>query len=525
MRMHQVVASIVTLALSASIAVAGGGTALTYQGRLLDAGEPANGLFDFEFSLWDAANGGNPIGDTQVLNNVPVADGLFTVQVDFGADAFDNADRWLEVTVNGDPLMPRQPITRAPYSIQTRGIFVDENNFVGIGTVSPSYPLHVEASTESPIYGLYTGNQGSKYGVYGRTDSSAATRGVFGFASNGNGFTIGVQGRSNSTSGTGVEGFAFASSGLNYGIRGVTNSPDGYAGYFIGRAHVSDTLFVGRENPVTSTEYFGFNAPVNSGYGGMYISTDGQGAWPFYGYAAGGNFDMWHYYDGTTGKWHLNNGGSNRLTVQSNGNVGIGTIAPEETLHVVSNGFSAIESHNTASSSVRNGVWGVSDSTSGRGVYGLATATSGVTIGVKGEAFSVSGFDFFAAGAGEDYGSSSSIRWKSNVRNIDHPLEKLSRLRGVYFNWDKEHGGHHDVGMIAEEVGEVLPEIVNYEENGIDAIGMDYSKLTPLLVEAINELHGEVQYKDSQITELQARLAALETLVDRLVVDRNRGAK
>ena len=79
--------------------------------------------------------------------------------------------------------------------------------------------------------------------------------------------------------------------------------------------------------------------------------------------------------------------------------------------------------------------------------------------------------------------------------------------------------------MIAEEVGAVLPEIVNYEENGIDANGMDYSKLTPLLVEAIKELNGEVQYKDSQIMELQARLTALEALVDRLVLDRNGGAK
>lgn len=72
-----------------------------------------------------------------------------------------------------------------------------------------------------------------------------------------------------------------------------------------------------------------------------------------------------------------------------------------------------------------------------------------------------------------------------DVRNSGRhtALDKLSRLRGAYYTWDKEHGGHHDVGMIAEEVGKVLPEIVSYEENGLDAIGMDYSKATPLLVE------------------------------------------
>ena len=151
MRMLRIVAWIVVITASAGIANAGGSTAFTYQGRLLDASEPANGLFDFEFELWDAANGGNPVGVPQVLNDVPVADGLFTVQLDFGADAFNNAARWLEVTVNGFPLMPRQPISRAPYSIQTRGIFVNQSQRVGIGTTDPQAVLHVDGPNNLPL--------------------------------------------------------------------------------------------------------------------------------------------------------------------------------------------------------------------------------------------------------------------------------------------------------------------------------------------------------------------------------------
>jgi hypothetical protein len=120
---------------------------------------------------------------------------------------------------------------------------------------------------------------------------------------------------------------------------------------------------------------------------------------------------------------------------------------------------------------------------------------------VRGHSDSVAGFDFYATGPGANYGASSSIRWKSNVEPIEEPLEKISRLRGVTYDWDAEHGGHHDIGMIAEEVGAVLPEIVQYEENGVDAIGMDYSKLTPLLVEAVNALRAE---KDAEIAKLRA---------------------
>ena len=76
-------------------------------------------------------------------------------------------------------------------------------------------------------------------------------------------------------------------------------------------------------------------------------------------------------------------------------------------------------------------------------------------------------------------------------------------IRGIFFDWDQEHGGKHDVGMIAEEVGKVLPEIVVYEENGVDAIGMDYSKITPLLVEAIKAQQKEIEL-------LKARLEKLE---------------
>jgi hypothetical protein len=136
--------------------LADAGTAFTYQGELTEGDEPASGLYDFEFSLWDAEIDGSQVGLTQVHNGVSVSNGLFTLQLDFGAEALDNSERWLQIDVDGIPLEPRQPITRTPYAIQTRGITVNEQGYVGIGTTEPEYDLHI-AGVDG-LTGLQIGN-------------------------------------------------------------------------------------------------------------------------------------------------------------------------------------------------------------------------------------------------------------------------------------------------------------------------------------------------------------------------------
>ena len=83
-----------------SIAATPLGSAFTYDGHLKQqGGGPPNAPADFEFSLWDAEAGGNQVAQTQAFNNVPVTDGHFSVQLDFGVDAFDGQNRWLEIAV------------------------------------------------------------------------------------------------------------------------------------------------------------------------------------------------------------------------------------------------------------------------------------------------------------------------------------------------------------------------------------------------------------------------------------------
>ena len=71
------------------------GSAFTYQGQLVQSGEPANGSYDFQFLLYSQESGGTPwVGNTQERTLV-VTDGIFTTELDFPAEPFTGANRWL----------------------------------------------------------------------------------------------------------------------------------------------------------------------------------------------------------------------------------------------------------------------------------------------------------------------------------------------------------------------------------------------------------------------------------------------
>lgn len=100
-------------------------TAFTYQGELLDGGAPAEGSYDFQFRLWDAAEteNGSQIGSTEMRNDVAVEAGRFTVSLDFG-DVFDGEERYLQIAVRPSgsgaaytELEPLQPLSATPYAI------------------------------------------------------------------------------------------------------------------------------------------------------------------------------------------------------------------------------------------------------------------------------------------------------------------------------------------------------------------------------------------------------------------------
>jgi hypothetical protein len=121
--------------------------------------------------------------------------------------------------------------------------------------------------------------------------------------------------------------------------------------------------------------------------------------------------------------------------------------------------------------------------------FGVGTAASGTT----GEIRATNDVTAFY---------SSDVSLKENIKNIENPLEKVNQINGVTFDWTedyiKQHGGEdqyfvrkNDVGVIAQEIEKVLPQVVATREDGIKAV--KYDRIVALLIEAVKELKKEIE--------------------------------
>lgn len=87
---------------------------------------------------------------------------------------------------------------------------------------------------------------------------------------------------------------------------------------------------------------------------------------------------------------------------------------------------------------------------------------------------------------GKTYSSTSSIQYKTNVTKLENALDIISKLEGVRFDW--KDTGKSDIGLIAEDVNEILPEFVLKDKDTGKPQGVDYGKITSVLIEAVKEL-------------------------------------
>jgi len=153
----------------------------------------------------------------------------------------------------------------------------------------------------------------------------------------------------------------------------------------------------------------------------------------------------------------------------------------------------------------------LSNANTGDAVFNVATADKNFTItGTDGStAITALDIDMAAAGNAQFSGNisgsqieasgdviafgSSDRRLKDNITPIENPLEKMDKIGGYTFDWNEKQDAYkgHDVGVIAQEIEEILPELVTTRGTGYKAV--KYEKIVPLLIESIKELQKKVQ--------------------------------
>jgi hypothetical protein len=333
------------------------GTGFTYQGRLIDDNEVADGLYDFEFALYDYPIDGNQIGTGTIdINDLDVIDGYFTVELNFGGGVFfDGAARWLDIGVRPGnsndandfvTLVPRQNLTPTPNAIyaqeaaHARGAsltlpysetFSSSVPLFSMTNTNPngtwpaihgeSQSLHSSASavrgvitSTSPApdsagirginngqadagVGVWGSHAGNGYGVYGSA-SGETGRGVYGLTSGAQ--AHGVHGKATGSMGTGVYGEATGDVG--YGVYGIAtgSSPGGtaYGGYLTG------------DNDDTGNSYGLYSRAIGTGganYGVYGYATGGTSNYAIYGNASGGPASVKYagYFIGGKSKWKV----------------------------------------------------------------------------------------------------------------------------------------------------------------------------------------------------------------------------
>ena len=336
------------------------------------------------------------------------------------------------------------------YSDEGKGVLGENRS-----TTGSNYGVYgYSASTEG--YGVYGESSycgvrgrnftktGTAYGVQGLVNSSSGI-GVEGTAYSMTGNTIGVYGQSASSVGTGLWGFSSSLTGKTKGVVGYINSPDGFSGYFAGgKFHVRGRVGVGTETPDAGIHLKGTGFPETF----MFLE------------AATGNDAGFRIYEGTTAKWHIfndvNAGGLRMYNTaaataifckQDNSNVGIGTITPGYKLQV---------------------------GNSGDGTQARANA----------------------------WNTFSDARLKKDFTEINRPLEMVEKLTGYYYYWKEGVDQNRQVGFSAQEIRDVMPEVVSEGEDGL--LSVEYGKISPLLLEAIKALKNENDRLKTENSELKA---------------------
>ena len=159
------------------------------------------------------------------------------------------------------------------------------------------------------------------------------------------------------------------------------------------------------------------------------------------------------------------------------------------------------------SGSTALGVLGISDNGTGVVGHGGAYGVYGTT------AFGWAGYFVGDVHATGNITQGSDARLKQDVVNIDYGLREVLKLRPVAWNWKAKSGKGRQLGLIAQEVETVLPELVSTDKDAEHTKGLNYIGLVPVTIKAIQEQQAQIEEQQEQIHKQQLQIEELKLLV------------
>jgi len=285
-------------------------TSFTYQGKLSDSGSAANGNYDFQFMLYDALSSGTQQGTTLTLNGVAVTNGIFAVNLDFGAATFPGADRFLEISLKpaGSPggyqqLLPRQQITATPYAIKSlNAAAADGLSVACVNCVTSSQIQNVQGSQISGAIPVGSVPPGSGNYIQNTTNQQTAANFNISGAGAADTFNAATQYQIGGSRVLSVAGSNNTFAGVGAGVTNVGGAGNSFFGHDAGNANSSGARnsFYGNSagastNTGNDNSFFGFFAGTTntSGFNNTFVGRSAGGSNSlgsnnsFFGYFAG----------------------------------------------------------------------------------------------------------------------------------------------------------------------------------------------------------------------------------------------
>ncbi len=453
-----------------------------FDGTVVQDGEK-----DLTFKIWDAETGGNELW-SETQTGVYITGGVYNIRLG-------------EVNQVGLAALP-----------------FTSNYWVGITVESGANPLEMTPRIKMTGSAYNYRSKLADYATYADTAKIAnvalsfSSKGAFSFSND-------VWNPTND----GVNRLLFATNSHSYYKTGGTGSHIFKNPSDEEKLEIKNTGEISVSNDVRHTSLDGVERVQYVKDSSNFYKTGGAGAHVFKNESGANTFDIQNNGSTTSAAnvWHKSDDGINRLSYSENNNTffwfGSGysctNSGEKEIMLITSNGAVALKN-------------GLVLNSGGDEPQGLISTHRGWKMsfnqyysnfngGISGYKFYVGTAQLSTITTDGSYTQISDRRLKTNIKPLTNVLDKVMKLEGVSYKWDKKNKRNKDldndnhIGVIAQDIEKVYPEFVNTnEDDGYKTV--NYSQLSAVLIQAVKELNEKIENQNEKISTLKADNSTLE---------------